>query len=141
MRFLDARDSSALSSTMVSLGFPGYAANDPLTLADKLTSANATTNPVTRTVYLGGGFYNLGGSDQDRTVLHEMLHAIFYNGNTLDGGHVAIAGALNLSIPSMDSLRTKYPGFSDEWLAALRESEASGAINTYLDNNCGVPRN
>jgi hypothetical protein len=109
MRFLDARDSSALSFTMVSLGFPGYARNDPLTLADKLTSADATANPVTRTVYLGGGFYNLGGSEQDRTVLHEMLHAIFYNGNTLNGGHVGIATALGIAVESLADIRKKYP--------------------------------
>jgi len=141
MRFLDARDSSALSSTMFSLGFPGYAANDPLTLSQKLTAADATTNPVTRTVYLGEGFYGLGGPDQNRTVLHEMLHAIFYNGNSLDGGHVGVATALGIAVGSLEDFRKKYPGTPDSILEKLRDLDASELLNDFLDNNCGVARN
>jgi hypothetical protein len=126
---------------MQQLGVPGFGPNDG-TLAERLSRNLATTNPVNLTSYLGDGFFGAATELQNRTVIHELLHSIFYNGASLDGGHVGIAGALGLSIPSIEDLRRQYPeGTPDNVLEKLRDDVASEAINGYLDNNCGAPRN
>lgn len=126
---------------MHALGFPGFGPNDTVTLGQQLSGAYAVANSVTRTIYLGDNFFASEGR-QPQTVLHEILHLIFYNGADLSGDHLSVANALALEYPSIEDLRSQYPaGTPEVVLRAIQDQEASGAVDDFLTSNCGVPRN
>jgi RHS repeat-associated protein len=121
-------DTETLGKTLGQLGFDFLPSNEQsVTLSKAFEQLNAITNGKTRKIYFAPGFFKGPSYAQiDQTIVHELLHVMFYQNEQAFGQHWQVANALGL----------RKPDGSEYSNSKADEDLADAAIEGWLGAGC-----